>query len=513
MNDIIQGLPIIGVLKIIKLFFIASGTYLVSLKIINKHIYSKFNIFCTIVFIIVIIISDICIKEISNIFYSTIYLIVLLAILLSKNTKSNIGYSICMTIISISINYILFSGAIAINFLINKIFKIENNILELFNLIIIYNILIFEFLKMKKFKYGFSFLQKNMKSENLDIIILNISGCVLFTIIILTNYNENSTKTTTIGLIILSIIMFITIQKSLQLYYKQKQLIKTLEETQAELEEIKKDNKQLEQENIEISKRSHSLVHKQKSLEYKLNELIAKTEESKQIKQQENSTKGTSKIKTITEQETEIKSRLENISKEIYTEKATIELDKTEIENIDDMLKYQQAECIKNKIEFELQIKGNIHYMVNNLISKEDLEILIADHIKDAIIAINHSENENRNILLRIGKIDENYGIYIYDSGIEFEKETLENLGKKPSTTHTKDGGTGMGFMNTFDILRKSKASLIIREIGKPRKDNFTKVIMIKFNNKEIYKVTSYRKIEIEKSINIEKENKEEIKI
>ncbi len=512
MNDIIQGLSIIGLLKIIKLFFIASGTYVEALKIINKNIYSKFNIFCTIVFIIAIIISDIYIKEISNIFYSMMYLIVLLAILLSKNTKSNIGYSICMIIISISINYILFSGAIAINFIINKIFKIENKILELCNLIIIYNIFIFGFLKIKKFKNGFSFLQKNRKSENLDIIILNISVGVLFTIIILTNYNEISAKTTTIGLIILSIIMFITIQKSLQLYYKQKQLIKTLEETQEELEKTQKDNKQLEQENIEISKRSHSLVHKQKSLEYKLNELIEKIEKSKQINHQENEEKENSKIektKTIAE----IKSKLEKISKEIYTEKATIELDKTEIENIDDMLKFQQAECIKNKIEFELQIKGNIHYMVNNLISKEDLEILIADHIKDAIIAIKHSENENRNILLRIGKIDESYGIYIYDSGIEFEKETLENLGEKPSTTHAKDGGTGMGFMNTFDTLRKSKASLIIKEIGKPSKDNFTKVIMIKFDNKEKYKVTSYRNIKIEKSITLEKEKKEEIKI
>ena len=36
--------------------------------------------------------------------------------------------------------------------------------------------------------------------------------------------------------------------------------------------------------------------------------------------------------------------------------------------------------------------------MINNLISEEELETLLADHIKDAIIAINHTENINKSI-------------------------------------------------------------------------------------------------------------------
>ena len=157
------------------------------------------------------------------------------------------------------------------------------------------------------------------------------------------------------------------------------------------------------------------------------------------------------------------------------------------------MLEYMQSECIKNKIEFELQINGNIHYMVNNLISKKDLEILIADHIKNAIIAINHSNNINRSILVKIGKIDNIYSLYIYDSGIEFEKETLSKLGKEPSTTYREEGGTGMGFMNTFDTLEKYEASLIINEYNKPSPDNYTKSIVIKFDKNKEFKIKSYR--------------------
>ena len=169
---------------------------------------------------------------------------------------------------------------------------------------------------------------------------------------------------------------------------------------------------------------------------------------------------------------------------------------KTEVEEIDDMLKYMQSECVKNKIDFTLQIKGNIHYMVHNLVKEEELETLLADHIKDAIIAINHTDNANRSILVRLGNIDDIYSLYIYDSGVEFKTEVLENLGKKPCTTYANEGGTGMGFMNTFDTVRKHKASLIIEEIGKPVKDNYTKVIIIKFDKKNEFKVKSYHEIE-----------------
>ena len=88
--------------------------------------------------------------------------------------------------------------------------------------------------------------------------------------------------------------------------------------------------------------------------------------------------------------------------------------------------------------------------------------------------------------------------IFERDSGIEFEIDTLVNLGTKPITTHKDEDGTGMGFLNTFDTLNKHKASMVIEEIGKPSKDNYTKVIMIKFDNKNEFKIKSYRAQEIE---------------
>ena len=314
-------------------------------------------------------------------------------------------------------------------------------------------------------------MNKRNKNDFFDLLMINLSIIVLFFIVILRECDTLSTNQMAIFVVILSIIMFITIKKSFQVYYKQKLLMKQLEEADNEIINKQKEIEKLEQENLNFSKKSHSMAHKQRSLEYKLNHLLMKEETSKEL---------------------EIKTEIEKLSKELY--QIPIEdLPSTEITQIDDMLEFMQSECVKNKIDFNLQIIGNVYHIINNIITVEQLEILIADHIKDAIIAIKHTDNINKSILVKLGKIDGCYGLYIYDSGIEFEKETLKNLGKKPSTTHKDEGGTGMGFMNTFDTLNECKGSLVIKEIGKPSKDNFTKIIMIKFDGKNEYKVESYR--------------------
>ena len=331
-------------------------------------------------------------------------------------------------------------------------------------------------------------------------LILNISIITIFSAIYLSKFNTITRNSIGIALILFAIIMFITIQKSLQIYYKQKLLVQELEETKNELEKKNKEIKELEQENLNFSKTSHTLAHKQKALEYKLNQLInqsAKNEPTKNntnASREDNITHQANKPENIeTEQIQDLKERLAEISKDLYQNEKPTRLAQTGIKRIDNMLEYMQSESEKQNIKLELQITGNIHHMTNKIIEEKDLETLIADHVKNAIIAIKHSKNENKSILVKLGKIEENYGLAIYDTGIEFENETLENLGKKPSTTHAEEGGTGMGFMNTFDTINKYKASLIINEIGKESETNYTKAIIIKFDQKNEFKIDSYR--------------------
>lgn len=460
---------------IIRTYFISIFTYCMMIKISNKKkVHTSIAI---ILCIIISIISQLLYTYIGNL-YRIICLILILAFIFSKMTKSDMEYSIIISIISFSINYILYIFATIIASIPFIVLNIKNDYIVLFIIISIYSIMIQSFYKIEKFKRGFIFLQSKLNNEYFSLIILNISIIILFFSIVLPGHQFEIISKFGIGLIIFSIIMFITIQKSLQMYYKQKLLIQDLEETKKELQAKKKEIEELEKENLNFSKTSHTIAHRQKALEYKLQELLLKNETAEEIGIND---------KTIST----IKGKMNEISKEISNKETVVELDKTGIEEIDGMLKYMQSESVKNKIDFQVQINGNIYYMTNNYINKEDLEILLADHIKNAIIAINHSNNTHRSIFVRLGLIDEIYSLYIYDSGIEFEKETLKNLGKKPSTTHKDEGGTGMGFMNTFDTLNKYKASMEIREIGKPSKDNYTKAIIIKFDNKNKIKINA----------------------
>lgn len=475
-NFMLQIPDISKIVYFLKICFMSTVTCYTAYKLTDNIIMFKKKLIKIIIINIVISYITTIIRYIFNLFISDICLIFILGCMQSIINKQKIGYSILLITIALAINYIILFLTTVLTFPINIFYNIKNDYINLMLIIIIYLILICLLFKIKKFKHGFLFLKRNIENEYIEIWVLNISSIILFSSIIFNSSNFQITRKLFIGFIIFSIIMFITIQKSLQLYYKQRLLVQDLEETKKELEDKKKEIKQLEQENLNFSKTSHSIAHKQKALEYKLNELALKNEIAEEI---------------------DVKNRLNNITKQISKE-PEIEIPKTNISEIDDMLNYMKSECIKNKIKFEVQLNGNIYQMINNHITKEELEILIADHVKNAIIAVNYSNNSNRSILVRIGKIDGQYSIYIYDSGIEFEINTLHKLGKIPSTTHKESGGTGMGFMNTFDTLKKHKASITINEYGKPAKDNYTKVIMIVFNKKDEFNIISYRQKEIE---------------
>ncbi len=468
----------------IKILFITIFTLRFNYKLMDIKVVGKSKV---LYFFILVVIDSIVIiiKNIAGTTIQVISLIIIIALIFSKKINRNIGYSIMITAISFSINYILYLISVIISFCIFNFIHISANVyIILTSILVIYGISSKLVCNIRKLNKGIMFFKKNEQNEYLGLLILNIATALIFSLAILSNIKTNIVvaRTLFIYIVFFSIIMFMTIQKSLQLYYKQKLQEREVEEIKEELKNKDKEIEELEKENLKLNKKNHSIAHKQKSLEYELEQMI---------------------LNNQIVNGNQVKDKIENLSKEMQDETVSIELTKTNIDEIDSMLKYMQSECIKNKIEFELQINGNIHHMVNTYIGKEDLEILIADLIKNAIIAIKHSENINKSILVRLGLIDGFYSLYVYDSGIEFEIETLKNFGIKPSTTHADDGGTGMGLMNIFDTLKKSKASLIIDEYGKPVEDNFTKVIKIIFDNRNEYKIESYRKEEIqEKDIN-----------
>ena len=144
-----------------------------------------------------------------------------------------------------------------------------------------------------------------------------------------------------------------------------------------------------------------------------------------------------------------------------------------------------------HKISFDLIANADVSYIINHFISQTELETLLCDHIKDAIIAVDSCGRQNGSVLASISNSDGIYEISVQDNGIEFELDTLQRLGIERVTTHKDNGGNGIGFMTSFDTLRKADASLIITEYGADKP--FTKSVTFRFDGQGKFIIKSYR--------------------
>lgn len=381
--------------------------------------------------------------------------------------------------------YIIFTLATLIEYIPKRFLKIENNIINLILILTIESVLLFLLSKQKRIRNGIRFTRDNkISTDYFDMIIINISAVIIFIYCLFIRSNGDYIKQVLFPFIILGFIMFIMIQKTLILYYKQKLLKETLEEDKEEIANKDKKIQELSDEKFKISKLNHEFYNRQKSLELAVKEFVSNS-------------------KSEASDEIGIMDKIQSLSKEysgkVEEIKTADRLYTTNIPEIDDMFKYMQSECKNNNIDFNLQINGNIFYMINNLIDKSRLVTLIGDHIRDAIIAINHSDNKNRSIIAILGMKDKYYEFSVYDTGIEFEIDTLLKLGLEPATTHKDEGGTGIGFITTFETLKETKASLVIEEKHGVVDNDYTKSVNIVFDGKNEYRIISYRSDEIKK--------------
>lgn len=473
------------VVFILKSFVINIYTYMAFYKIINE----KHKNWIT------IILSSIGISGIYTItrIYSDnilpIIIMYLLQTIILKCSIKNKKYTVMIAnLIANAIVYMALVIAVIVNIGVIAIFKELNVIINLITTLIIEFLILYLFFKIRRFKNGFPFLQNKANGEYLDIIMMNISAVIMFAYCLFGNGTGNGAivKQILFPFIVLVVIMIIMIQKTLTVYYKQKQLEKNIQEYEKEIKD--KDNKieELSKEKFEISKLNHEFYNRQKAMQLKVDNLLSNmnTEMANEI----------SVIDQINNLSKEYSNKLEEIK---HIEK----LPTTEIEEIDDMFKYMQSECKSKNIQFNLQINGNIYHMINNKIAQNKLVTMIGDHLRDAIIAIEFSENSFKSILAILGENNGLYEFCVFDTGIEFKIDTLLKLGLEPATTHKDSGGTGIGFMTTFETMSETKASLIINEMHEMNNTDYTKSITIRFDGKNEYRIKSYRSDEIKKKL------------
>ncbi len=156
----------------------------------------------------------------------------------------------------------------------------------------------------------------------------------------------------------------------------------------------------------------------------------------------------------------------------------------TDVAAVDALMRYMFVKARENGIEFELTISGSVKYMTENIISARDMTTLLADLIENAITATKYSASKK--VFVLIGIVDRCYMIDVFDSGVPFVSDTLADLGLRKTTTHADSGGSGIGLMTAFGILKQYNASFAIEAYS--RADSvFTKRVAVIFDNQNQY--------------------------
>ena len=411
------------------------------------------------------------------------FIVVFYSFLFTTTTRIEFYTSYVVTIVSTAISLVSNELSAIITACFIKLTNIPHEHIMVF---ILYSILqfifVFLFFRIKRFKNGYPFLMSHSRNIYICNFILLITVILIFTHFFIAGLTNIPVSTLIFCFVLFSIIFIITIQQNFILYQKQKLQTQALKDYEQELAETKQKLKTAIQEKEKIVKSNHEFYHRQEALKQKLDTLIQQ--------------KARLSMNTeFSEDCSNILDRLNTLSNEYNSKTATLPIIvKSNIPEIDDMLTYMQSECAKNNIEFILKIDCDINYIIQNFITKSQLETLLGDLIKNSIIAINHSSNTYRSIMVVFGIKDDAYELCILDSGIPFEAETLINLGINKASTHLDEGGSGIGFITTFETINSCNASFIINE---NTNSNYSKSMEIKFDNKHEYIIISDRKEKI----------------
>lgn len=471
-----------------KMFIINLFTYFMALLILG---YKENNLKKTLIAILISIgIAIVYIELIQAVNYFFIIPIIYLmyTIFIKKLIKQKINYCLFITNFSFIITYIFYLISIILSGILLMI--VHTNIDISYNnpisIITIFTIMLGIFYKMKKtkrLKNGLNFIKNSPPSDKIYFII-NCIDLIVFLVLCIPNSNNvilyNFLECI---IIVLTVIIAYWTRKQITKYYKKNMRDRTIEVQRKEIEEHKIECQELKEENLKLAEVIHKYNNRLSAVEMALENAINKSTNSE----------FSNELSAILDDTKEIS---KNFAKESETIKH--KLPSTNISGIDNMFKYMQKEALESNIEFDLKLNSSINDLIDKIIPKDKFETLLGDHLRDAIIAINFSNNTYRSILVTLGIIEDCYELSIYDTGIEFEIDTLLKLGKERITTHKDTGGNGIGFMTTFETLKETKASLFIEEYN-PANSSYSKSVNIRFDGKSEYSIYSYRAEKIKK--------------
>lgn len=390
--------------------------------------------------------------------------------------------AITTTVISYGVTYIIFSlSALISSSILVFIFHLTSDS---------YNHLVSQFLTAfiqiaitpllflpKRFRKGMPFIKNKLNSFSL----MFISLITLFIFVIIKSGGNNLLYLFPFLLIFLmAIFIYISWKNNITKTYLERLKEKDIAKLNDTLSEKESYIKKLEEENKELSKIIHSDNKLIPAMLLSVKEFIKDS---------------SSLVPASSEKGMRLLSDLEQLSLHRKSILRTQDdrcrgIPETGCSSVDSILKYMKQKAHEMNIIFETAFSCNMKALVNENISENDLNTLLADLLENALIATKYGDH--RHVLLSVDMIEDFYTISIFDSGVLFPKEVLVSLGLKNYTTHKADGGSGIGLVTSYELLKKYRASLAIEEFTQDS-GLYTKKLSVVFNRLDQYTLFTYR--------------------
>ena len=346
-------------------------------------------------------------------------------------------------------------------------------------------LLAFLIFRIRRFKKGFPFILKGFAI----IAALVITGAVLIVAALGRAYAETETEDAFVlyvilaGIFTIGIGAYIWIRRGIKTMQRKWAKQRNEELLQKEIDKLTRENEQLKinQETQRVA--NHSISHRLRAAERSVSALLEKAGEHDEF----------AELRDEMALELGRLGKLKQDYQDMLShEKVDVLLPSTNIKAVDDMFGLFARRFADSRIEFRLKVAGSVVYMAENIIDQGKLETMIGDHLQDALIAVNANDvGARRCVMAAIGESGGCYGFSVHDTGIPFEVDTLTRLGMERVTTRAGKGGSGIGFMKTFETMRECGASLIIDE-HRPG-GAFSKSVAIRFDMSNEYIIRTYR--------------------
>lgn len=402
---------------------------------------------------------------------SILFLIPLLCIFFTLLYNQPISSTSTATILSFSFSYIAFNiSTIIIALPFAFIYKDSSHILYQLICAIVQSILIFLTFQFKRFRKGMPFL-KNSTNSMIGLIL----SIIVILLAILFNNRDNYNHIFLIPYLLLYLLGLAL------LFYWKRNITKTyidclrennITDLNQQIYNLNQRMAELEADNVRMAKIIHRDNKLIPAMEYAVTRYLSESGETTADKKRQ----GRSLLAELKEMSAD--------RKNIITQSQSPELllVKTDIEEIDRLLAFQCQQATDNHIQLQVMCSCNLKPLPQSGIEISDLKTVMADLIENAIIAT--KANHASSVLVSFSMLKNSYAITIFDSGNPFATEVLLNLGKKQITTH--EDGSGIGLMNSFQLLDKYNASFVITEFEDSH-TQYTKSVSIIFNGEHRY--------------------------